>query len=405
VNLALANMIVVLAGQVLLLATPAGLDRALATSESGAIEEIIFAVRQPQGPHWYENLGSAITDVNDKAYGSRGYLCKLNLKSEKVTLLLEDPRRAVRDPQVNYRGDQILRNRKPKRIKLLVRSSVHLASQYFKSAVHLRVVFPLDDPFVRKCHAERLAYLVSYFHLRFRLFHLHFHAGYHLQNALSSSPDPHLSQPLWTLLLSQRADAGEDFLFSQLEFLELILELLAHLAGRFIRSLRGRQTLAAPLDVTFRFNLCRDGLSGRGLFIGLQGQPGSMAKPIHTAVGGVEPTPVSLHGSQSLRFRPGRFVHSVGHFSDELRHHRLGRLERREKRLDPLTRYRFQSLDASHDGCLSPQNHRYDCSFVKIRFSTEASGARPWESCLSPAVSGAPAAWMPSVWQSDRVCS
>jgi len=95
VNLALANMIAVLAGQVLLLATPAGLDRALATSESGAIEEIIFAVRQPQGPHWYENLGSAITDVNDKAYGSRRNLCKLNLKSEKVTLLLEYPRRAV----------------------------------------------------------------------------------------------------------------------------------------------------------------------------------------------------------------------------------------------------------------------------------------------------------------------
>ncbi len=51
-------------------------------------EEVVFAIRQPKGHHWYENMGYAITDVNDKVYGSRGYLCKLNLRTGKVTLLL-----------------------------------------------------------------------------------------------------------------------------------------------------------------------------------------------------------------------------------------------------------------------------------------------------------------------------
>jgi len=32
---------------------------------SGAMaEEVIFAVRQPKGPHWYENFGHTVTDVN-----------------------------------------------------------------------------------------------------------------------------------------------------------------------------------------------------------------------------------------------------------------------------------------------------------------------------------------------------
>ena len=72
------------------------------------MEEIVFAVRQPKGPHWYENLGYTITDVDDKSYGSRGYLCKLNVKTQEIVLLLEDPEGAVRDPQVHYDGDRIL---------------------------------------------------------------------------------------------------------------------------------------------------------------------------------------------------------------------------------------------------------------------------------------------------------
>ena len=69
-----------------------------------SLEEVIFVVRQPKGSHWYENMGYAVTDVNDKRYGSRGYLCKLNLGTGKVTLLVEDPQGALRDPQVHYDG-------------------------------------------------------------------------------------------------------------------------------------------------------------------------------------------------------------------------------------------------------------------------------------------------------------
>ena len=103
----------VLIGLVLLSAAPVSVGRTPFLRESDATEEIVFAVRQPKGPHWYENLGYAITDVNDKAYGSRGYLCKLNLRTDEVTLLLKDVRGAVRDPQVHYSGDTILFSYRP----------------------------------------------------------------------------------------------------------------------------------------------------------------------------------------------------------------------------------------------------------------------------------------------------
>jgi len=106
--LGLADVIVVLTGLSLSWATSAWGDSAKATRELDQIEEIVFAVRQHKGPHWYENLGYAITDVNDKVYGSRGYLCILNLKTGAVARLVEDAQGAVRDPQVNYDGDKIL---------------------------------------------------------------------------------------------------------------------------------------------------------------------------------------------------------------------------------------------------------------------------------------------------------
>lgn len=84
------------------------LSLAIPTRGGPAIEEVIFAVRQHKGPHWYENIGYAITDVNNKVYGSRGYLCKLDLRSGNVSRLLEDPQGAVRDPQVHYDGEKIL---------------------------------------------------------------------------------------------------------------------------------------------------------------------------------------------------------------------------------------------------------------------------------------------------------
>lgn len=98
------DMPLVLIGLSLWLSTPACGDPA----KLGGVEEVVFAVRQLKGPHWYENIGYAITDVNDKVYGARGYLCKLNLKDGRVTYLVEDPQGAVRDPQVHYDGKKIL---------------------------------------------------------------------------------------------------------------------------------------------------------------------------------------------------------------------------------------------------------------------------------------------------------
>jgi hypothetical protein len=61
---------VILAGLNLLIAARACGDLTEAASELDRLEEIVFAVRQPKGPHWYESIGYAITDMNDKVYGS-----------------------------------------------------------------------------------------------------------------------------------------------------------------------------------------------------------------------------------------------------------------------------------------------------------------------------------------------
>ncbi len=73
-----------------------------------AADEVVFAVRQPKGPHWYENFGHAVTDVNRTAYGAGGRLCKLDLSTGRITVLVDDPAGAVRDPQVHYDGRKIL---------------------------------------------------------------------------------------------------------------------------------------------------------------------------------------------------------------------------------------------------------------------------------------------------------
>jgi len=74
----------------------------------GGGEEVVFAVRQPRGDHWYENFGHAITDASKAAYGAGGHLCKLDVGTGKVTALLNDPEGSVRDPQVHYEGNKIL---------------------------------------------------------------------------------------------------------------------------------------------------------------------------------------------------------------------------------------------------------------------------------------------------------
>jgi hypothetical protein len=71
-------------------------------------QEVVFAVRQPKGPHWYENFGYQVTDLQKTCYGAQGRLCKVSLATRKLTVLVDDAQGAVRDPQVHYDGCRIL---------------------------------------------------------------------------------------------------------------------------------------------------------------------------------------------------------------------------------------------------------------------------------------------------------
>jgi hypothetical protein len=73
------------------------------------VEEIIFAARQlGKDGHWYANFGYYANDPQRKAYGDGGKLYRLNLRTGKLTTLLDDPKGGVRDPQVHYDGQKIL---------------------------------------------------------------------------------------------------------------------------------------------------------------------------------------------------------------------------------------------------------------------------------------------------------
>ena len=71
--------------------------------------DIVFAVRQPgKDGHWYANFSYYAADPDRKAYGEGGRLCRLNLATGRITVLLDDPKGGVRDPQVNYDGAKII---------------------------------------------------------------------------------------------------------------------------------------------------------------------------------------------------------------------------------------------------------------------------------------------------------
>ncbi|MFH1923159.1 MAG: LamG-like jellyroll fold domain-containing protein, partial [Planctomycetota bacterium] len=73
------------------------------------VEEIVFAVRQPgKDGHWYANFGYWSFDPEGKLYGDGGRLCRLNLRTGGLEVLLDDPQGGVRDPQVHYDGRTIL---------------------------------------------------------------------------------------------------------------------------------------------------------------------------------------------------------------------------------------------------------------------------------------------------------
>ena len=83
--------------------------RRTALSAKVGAEEIIFTVREKsRDGHWYANIAWACFDPGEKYYGKGGQLCRLNVGTGGMTLLLDDPQGGVRDPQMHYDGRKIL---------------------------------------------------------------------------------------------------------------------------------------------------------------------------------------------------------------------------------------------------------------------------------------------------------
>lgn len=86
------------------------------------VDEIVFAVRVPGRDHWYvtfgnysdhsvtppQQLGFKKEDGVYWGYAEGGRLCRLNLRTGRLEVILEDPRGGVRDPQLHYDGQKIL---------------------------------------------------------------------------------------------------------------------------------------------------------------------------------------------------------------------------------------------------------------------------------------------------------
>jgi hypothetical protein len=77
--------------------------------EFDEVQDIIFIQRGTyEDPHWYANIGYFCDDEQDPAYTTGAQLCKLNLKTGKITVLLETETGCIRDPKVHYDAGKIL---------------------------------------------------------------------------------------------------------------------------------------------------------------------------------------------------------------------------------------------------------------------------------------------------------
>lgn len=85
------------------------------------VEDIVFAVRVPGRDHWYVTFGNYAGDSPEHGnlpfkfeegvywgYGEGGRLCRLNLRTGQLKVLLDDPKGGVRDPQLSYDGQKVL---------------------------------------------------------------------------------------------------------------------------------------------------------------------------------------------------------------------------------------------------------------------------------------------------------
>jgi hypothetical protein len=91
------------------------LARSFLAGPMKGVDEVVFAARKPflEPPHfgwthWYANFGYYSYDRSIPLYHPGGKLCKLNVRTGKLTVLLDDPEGGVRDPAVHYDGNRIL---------------------------------------------------------------------------------------------------------------------------------------------------------------------------------------------------------------------------------------------------------------------------------------------------------
>ena len=104
-------------------ATPGKLLTNLLDGPMDGVEDIVFATRVSGRDHWYVSFGNYSCDYGDgpkrafgkslhdetlRGYGDGGRLCRLNLRTKKLKLLIDDPQGGVRDPQLHYDGTKIL---------------------------------------------------------------------------------------------------------------------------------------------------------------------------------------------------------------------------------------------------------------------------------------------------------
>lgn len=79
-----------------------------------AVNHIVFAVRLGyDDPHWYANIGYFCDDENKKAYAGNGKpdvgrLCRLDVRSGEVTVLVDAQGGSIRDPEVHYGAGKVL---------------------------------------------------------------------------------------------------------------------------------------------------------------------------------------------------------------------------------------------------------------------------------------------------------
>ena len=86
----------------------------LADAQAGplaGVDSVIFATRGVGSDgHWYANFGYHVTNDKQMMFGQPlgGRLCRLDLRTGKVSTIFDDPAGGVRDPQLSYDARKIL---------------------------------------------------------------------------------------------------------------------------------------------------------------------------------------------------------------------------------------------------------------------------------------------------------